>query len=76
METPIDRVEEILIAALDQPSEHARRTFLDSACGNTSSLRKQVDQLIENHLLAGDFLQTPLTNKCLTAVEMPGDLID
>ncbi len=76
METPIDRVEEILIAALDQPSEHARRTFLDSACGNTSSLRKQVDQLIENHLLAGDFLRTPLTNKCPTAVEMPGDLID
>ena len=49
------RAEELFHAALDQSPE-ARRAFFDSACGQDTELRRQVDLLVSADENAGSFL--------------------
>jgi len=50
------RAEELFHAALEQPT-HARRAFLDSACGQDTELRRQVNLLVSAEENAGSFLE-------------------
>jgi serine/threonine protein kinase/tetratricopeptide (TPR) repeat protein len=52
------KVEEIFNAALDRPIDE-RETFLTEACGDDSSLRRQVEYLIDCYEQAGDFIESP-----------------
>lgn len=51
-----DRIETILMAALEIPSSIERQKYLRQACGEDHALQAQVEELIENHLRAGSFL--------------------
>src|SRR5262249_672897 len=46
-------------AAIEIPSSAERRAYADEACGGDTSLRAQVDALLEAHEAAGSFLATP-----------------
>jgi len=62
----------ILGEALEQSSLTKREQFLDSACGDNSVLRRQVDQLLRNHERAGQFLEQPaLLPTRITGPELP-----
>jgi len=52
------RVKEIFAEALELPPKE-RRGHLDEACGEDSDLRSQVEELLESHDAAGDFLVNP-----------------
>jgi serine/threonine protein kinase/Flp pilus assembly protein TadD len=54
-----ERVGELLVAALEQPSEERER-FLQEACREDDLLRKEVQALLESHDAAGDFLEVPI----------------
>ncbi len=53
MESNHDRIEAILIDALEIQSAIERQAFIRQACGDETELRAQVAELIENHLRAG-----------------------
>ena len=53
------RAEELFHAALERSPED-RRAFLDSACGEDTELRQQVEILISKDEHAGSFLEKPL----------------
>ena len=59
MEHDSEKIESILIAALEIPSEPARQAYVEKCCGNDLELRQRVEKLVENHFLAGDFLTSP-----------------
>ena len=50
----------IFTAALDQQDPAERTAFLDSACGSNTTLRREIDELLQAHEQAGDFLDQPL----------------
>ncbi len=54
-----DRIESILMAALEIESDIDRRAYLRQTCGDDTELRLQVEQLISNHFQAGSFLNVP-----------------
>ncbi len=51
-------VKEIFLAALDR-DESDLGTYLDSACDGNSATRYKVESLLESHLAAEDFIETP-----------------
>jgi predicted ATPase/Tfp pilus assembly protein PilF len=70
-----ERIAEVFAAALDHPP-YERETFLSSACGENSALATEVRSLLENHGIAGNFLQpgsvalgSPLSPSLLSAIE-------
>jgi serine/threonine protein kinase len=52
------QAEELFHAALEQSPEE-RRAFLDSACGQNTELRRQVEMLVSGEEAAGSFLEEP-----------------
>ena len=50
-------IETIYNAALNRPSESERKAYLDAACGDDSSLRARVEELLRANSEAGDFLE-------------------
>jgi eukaryotic-like serine/threonine-protein kinase len=52
------RAEELFHAALERPPE-ARRTFVDTACGEDPDLRRLVETLLANDVQADGFLEPP-----------------
>ncbi|MEQ1829806.1 MAG: serine/threonine-protein kinase, partial [Pirellula sp.] len=52
-----DRIEEILVSALQITSDSSRQEFVSHACGEDIELKANVEQLIHNHLQAGSFLE-------------------
>jgi serine/threonine protein kinase/Flp pilus assembly protein TadD len=52
-------VESILAAAVEISSEAQRRQFVEQACAGDPELQRRVEALIENHFLAGNFLESP-----------------
>ncbi len=53
------RVKSLFEAAMDEAPED-RPGFLDRACADNSSLRAEVESLVESHETAGDFLAEPV----------------
>ena len=57
--TRIERKKQLFEEALDQP-ESRRLAFLDSACSDDPTLRREVERLVEAHEEAGSFLESPI----------------
>jgi len=53
------KLDSLFLAALEIESEEQRAEFLESACGTDLKLRRQVDQLLRSHQVAGQFLEHP-----------------
>ena len=51
-----DRIESIFMTALEIESEAERRAYIKQACGEDAALQLQVEQLLNNHMQAGSFL--------------------
>ena len=64
------RVETILAAALDLPPDQQSR-YLDSACGEDSELRREVEELLVIAPEASGFLGTPLIVEPAETVAQP-----
>ncbi len=56
MENDHDRIESILVTALEIQCEIEREKYVRQACGDDTALRSRVDELIGNHMQAGSFL--------------------
>jgi len=67
------RAEELFHAALEQ-SPATRRAFLDSACGDDSELRRQVDRLLSAEEDAGSFLDRTGVADPIVAIGAAGSL--
>jgi eukaryotic-like serine/threonine-protein kinase len=52
-------VEELFLAALDQPDATARARYLDTTCAGDDDLRRQVEGLLAAHFRSGEFLDIP-----------------
>jgi serine/threonine protein kinase/tetratricopeptide (TPR) repeat protein len=52
-------VESILAAAVELTSPTERQQFLEQACGDNTGLRSLVEELVQNHFRAGNFLEVP-----------------
>jgi uncharacterized repeat protein (TIGR01451 family) len=59
MNFPAYRVEAILAAAVEIPSDGERREFVDRECAGDAGLKRRVEELIDNHFRAGSFLESP-----------------
>src|SRR5262245_50731324 len=59
MSPAADPIESILAAAVDIASEAERRAFVEGACAGDAQLKRRVEELIDNHFRAGDFLDSP-----------------
>jgi len=75
-----EKVEAIFDAAIRLRSPAERTAYLSQACGGDSALRAEVEELIEAHDQAGDFLEIPAIEKELPSegdprAEGPGTLI-
>ena len=72
-------IESILAAAVEIPAEADRRAYVEEACAGDADLRRRVDELIDNHLRAGSFLESPAPDLGATAdqpvAERPGTVI-
>ncbi len=53
-----NRILELVAETLEQPPEE-RASFLDEACGDDDALRTEVQSLVEQEWVAGEFLNTP-----------------
>ncbi|MEZ6091554.1 MAG: serine/threonine-protein kinase, partial [Pirellulaceae bacterium] len=54
---------EIFQSALDYDDPTEQQAYLDQACGADSELRRRVDSLLESHMAATDFLNTPAVDR-------------
>jgi serine/threonine protein kinase/tetratricopeptide (TPR) repeat protein len=59
MQPPAHAIESILAAAVEMECEAERRQFVEQACVGDAEMRRRVEELIEDHFRAGDFLQFP-----------------
>src|SRR5262245_36135282 len=67
--------ETIFGKAIDLADAGQRASFLDQACGDDRSLRDEVDRLVRDHFLAGDFLEKPAVAVESTSPLLAGDQI-
>ena len=65
-------VESIFNAALAKESTAERAAFLDGACANDAAMRSRIDELLNAHREAGNFLVSPTVD---TPSEGPGSTI-
>jgi len=70
MKTDWRRIEEVFLAALEEPAEK-RPAFLEQACDGDADLREEVLAMLRSHEETADFLETPAyqTNAMLFAEE-------
>jgi serine/threonine protein kinase len=62
-------IDSILAAAVEIGSEAERRHFVDQACAGDAALIRRVEELIENHFRAGNFLEAPPAAHVATITE-------
>jgi WD40 repeat protein/serine/threonine protein kinase len=67
MRPAADLIESILASAVDIESAAERRQFVARACGGDIELQRRVEELVENHFLAGSFLEQPAVGPAETA---------
>lgn len=65
--------EEVFSKALEFDSDKERAQFLDGACQDLPESRKNIEQLLQSHLAAGDFLLTPPAELLETALSQRED---
>src|SRR3990172_11660089 len=53
------RVDEIYLAAVEQPTDHERSAYLDQACAGDEELRQRVERLLRAQPNVGSFLESP-----------------
>jgi WD40 repeat protein/tRNA A-37 threonylcarbamoyl transferase component Bud32 len=64
-------VEALFFAALDK-TDAERAAYLDSACGDDTGLRRQVEKLLKAHPRVGDFLKKPIGEQWAVTPQQPG----
>ncbi len=52
-------LEDLFLAALDQPDAKSRDRYLEQACNGDAGIRGQVDELLAAHYRSGEFLDVP-----------------
>jgi hypothetical protein len=57
------QVESIFFAALEKKAGAERSAYLEQACGGDSALRLRVEQLLDAHPQAEDFLARPAVDR-------------
>ncbi|HKB41836.1 MAG TPA: serine/threonine-protein kinase, partial [Gemmataceae bacterium] len=67
------QIESILAAAVELGSEVERRQFVERACAGDAELRRRVDELIDNHFRAGNFLASLAPKSVATVEELIGE---
>jgi eukaryotic-like serine/threonine-protein kinase len=72
MNPTVPQIESILAAAVELGSEAERHQFVEQACAGDAALRRRVDELIENHLRAGNFLESLAPDLLATVEELAG----
>jgi serine/threonine protein kinase len=65
------RVEEVYYVALKKSTAAECEAYLDSACGDDSELRASVEEMLDLHARAGDFLEIPIFGQDVTLVDSP-----
>src|SRR5262249_44550550 len=65
------RANDLFLQALELPSDAARAEFLGRACAGDTSLRAQVESLLEASDRAGSFLERPAARPGLTEAGTP-----
>src|SRR5262245_6120379 len=79
MKPTAQQIESILAAAVEIDSDPQRRAFIAQACASDADLQRRVEELLENHLRAGNFLEAPPLGLLATAdapiSERPGTVI-
>jgi WD40 repeat protein/tRNA A-37 threonylcarbamoyl transferase component Bud32 len=80
METERRNAEEIFNAAVEITDPAERAAYLDKACGQDKELRAEIEELLEAHDKAGEFLNVPtfgpdVTPETSPALEGPGATI-
>jgi serine/threonine protein kinase/tetratricopeptide (TPR) repeat protein len=80
MGAKLPRVETVFGEAMEIATPAERSAYLDRACGGDAVLRRQVESLLDAHIRAGDFLESPASTPTITlatkpAVEGPGTTI-
>lgn len=70
MAKPSEKEEAIFAAAVEMEDRRARDRYLDAACGDDTTLRASVEQLLALHDTAGDFLETPPLADSSTTCEL------
>src|SRR5687768_11095819 len=73
MSSDADRIETILAAAVEIPSEADRRAFVERECAGDPGLKRRVTELIDSHFRAGSFLATPAPDLAATTDPPPGE---
>jgi eukaryotic-like serine/threonine-protein kinase len=72
-------LDSILCAAVELESPGEREAFLEEACGENASLKRQVQRLLRAHFHGGSLLDSPAVGLCETTgplvTEKPGDRI-
>jgi serine/threonine-protein kinase len=63
--------EEILLSAVEKKTPAERAAYLDGACGPDTDLRALVEDLLQAHEAAGDFLEQPLFELTPTVGQPP-----
>src|SRR5262249_40584712 len=59
MKPTVPPIESILVRAVELTAEAERRAYVAQACAGDTDLMQRVEELIENHFRAGDFLEAP-----------------
>ncbi len=71
MRPTLKEIEEIYHAALGKGPGPAREAYLTSVCGGDTSLRAQIESLLQANDEAGDFLEAPALGPAALADEPP-----
>jgi WD40 repeat protein len=61
----VPTLESILASAVEIAAEVERCQFVDRVCAGDARLKRQVEELIANHIQAGSFLQTPAIERAV-----------
>ncbi|HMF17192.1 MAG TPA: serine/threonine-protein kinase [Gemmataceae bacterium] len=56
---PVNPLESIFAAAVEISSEAERQRFVEQACAGDTELKLRVEEMVENHFRAGNFLEPP-----------------
>src|SRR5260370_14395992 len=76
---PANPLESIFAAAVEISTEAERRRFVEQACADDTELKQRVEEMVENHFRAGNFLEPPTAGVVASAdvpiVERPGSVI-
>src|SRR5262245_53715194 len=73
MKPTVPQIESILAAAVELGSEVERRQFVERACAGDIELRRRVEELIDNHFRAGNFLASLAPHTVATVEELVGE---